>query len=313
MKQQVKTLERRVDLNLMVVFEAIHRTRNLTAAGQALGLSQPAMSHALSRLRWTFGDPLFVRMPRGVRPTAVADEVAPYVTEGMAIIRRGFEREPFDPATSVRVFTIAMSDIGEVVHLPAVFAALAGAPGVRLRAVDLAAAEARAGLADGRVDIALAVNHRSTPPFHDALVVEHGYATVARIGHPAIRKRLTLAEFRKARHVLVTPTGPVKHGEIIESALRSRRIDAQIAVQVAHFHSVAAIVAQSDLIATVPRGFAEAMPRDRIRVFDTPIDLPRVRVSVYWHERYDKDPGNAWLRELYLRVTRAVHAKSAKV
>jgi len=99
MKQQVKTLERRVDLNLMVVFEAIHRTRNLTAAGQALGLSQPAMSHALSRLRWTFGDPLFVRMPRGVRPTAVADEVAPYVTEGMAIIRRGFEREPFDPAT----------------------------------------------------------------------------------------------------------------------------------------------------------------------------------------------------------------------
>jgi DNA-binding transcriptional LysR family regulator len=310
MKQQVSALGRRVDLNLMVVFEAIYRTRNLTAAGEGLGLSQPAMSHALSRLRWTFGDPLFLRVPRGLEPTALADEVAPFVTQGIATIRRGFERKAFDPAVSTRLFTIAMSDIGEVAHLPSILAALGGAPGVRVRTVEMSPTEARAALADGRVDVALAVNMRPAAPFRDALIVEHGYATVARVGHPVIRSRLTAGQFRKARHLLVMPTGPVTHGEVIERALRG--VDAQIAVQVAHFHPVAAIVGRSDLIATVPRGLAETMPRDRIRVFDPPIPLPRVRVSLCWHERYDKDPGNAWLRELYLRATGPVHAAKGR-
>lgn len=312
MKQPVNALERRVDLNLMAVFEAIYRTRNLTVAGAGLGLSQPAMSHALSRLRWTFDDPLFVRLPRGLQPTARADEIAPYVTQGIAIVRQGFERKAFDPATSTRLFTIAMSDIGEVAHLPAALAALAGAPGVRLRTVEMSPPEARAALADGRVDLALAVNLRPAPPFRDALIVEHGYATVARIDHPTIRGRLTLAQFRKAPHLLVMPTGPVTHGEVVERALRSRRVGARIAVQVAHFHPVAAIVSRSDLVATVPRGLAETMPRDRIRVFDTPIELPQVRISLYWHERYDRDPGNAWFREIYLRAARAVHAKPGR-
>jgi DNA-binding transcriptional LysR family regulator len=269
-------------------------------AGEGLGLSQPAMSHALSRLRSTFDDPLFVRLPRGLRPTPLAEEVAPYVTQGIATIRQGFERKAFDPATSTRLFTIAMSDIGEVAHLPRILAALDGTPNIRLRTVEMAPAEARAALADGRVDLALAVNLRPAPPFRDALVVEHGYATVARVGHPTIRSRLTVAQFRKARHLLVMPTGPVKHGEVIERGLRG--VDAHIAVQVAHFHPVAAIVAESDLVATVPRGLAETMPRDRVRVFETPIALPQVRISLCWHERFDRDPGNAWLRELYLRV-----------
>lgn len=307
MKHQVDALGRRVDLNLMVVFEAIYRTRNLTTAGHGLGLSQPAMSHALARLRWTFEDPLFVRLPRGLQPTALAEEVAPYVMQGIATIRQGFERKAFDPATSTRLFTIAMSDIGEVAHLPPTLAALGDSPGVRLRTVEMAPAEARAALADGRVDLALAVNFRAAAPFRDALVVEHGYATVARVGHPFIGERLTVAQFRKASHLLVMPTGPVKHGEVIERALRARGVGARIVVQVAHFHPVAAIVSRSDLIATVPRGLAETMPRERIRVFEPPIALPRVRISLYWHERYDKDPGNAWLREIYLAATREAH------
>jgi DNA-binding transcriptional LysR family regulator len=309
MKRQVGARGRRVDLNLMVAFDAIYRTRNLTAAGEGLGLSQPAMSHALSRLRWTFDDPLFLRLPRGLQPTAVADEVAPFITQGIATIRQGFERKAFDPATSTRLFTIAMSDIGEVAHLPPLLAALSDAPGIRLRTVEMAPAEARAALVDGRVDVALAVNLRSAAPFRDALIVEHGYATVARVGHPVIRSRLTAGQFRKARHLLVMPTGPVTHGEVIERALRG--IDAEIAVQVAHFHPVAAIVSRSDLIATVPRGLAETMPPDRIRVFQPPIPLPRVRISLYWHERYDKDAGNAWLRDLYVRTTRPIYRTPA--
>lgn len=302
MKQRVGALGRRVDLNLMVVFEAIHRMRNLTTAGEALGLSQPAMSHALSRLRTAFDDPLFVRLPRGLRPTALAEEIAPYVIEGLATIRVGFERKAFDPATSRRTFTMAMSDIGEVSHLPRLLAAFADAPGVRIRTVEMPPADVRTALAEGRVDVALAVNLRTGAPYRDALLVEHGYATVARVGHPAIGARLGAAQFRKARHLLVMPTGPVIHGEVVERALRG--VDADIAVEVAHFHPVAAIVGHSDLIATVPRGLAESMPRDRIRVFEPPIALPKVRISLYWHERYDKEPGNAWLRERYLRAVR---------
>src|SRR5688572_24401137 len=98
MKHEVNALGRRVDLNLVVVFEAIYRARNLTAAGRQLSLSQPAMSHALSRLRWALKDPLFVRLPRGLQPTPLADEIAPALARGLAAIRGSFERAAFDPA-----------------------------------------------------------------------------------------------------------------------------------------------------------------------------------------------------------------------
>jgi DNA-binding transcriptional LysR family regulator len=310
MKHEVSAVGRRVDLNLLVIFEAIYRVRNLTAAGDGLGLSQPAMSHALSRLRSVFKDPLFVRLPRGVQPTPLADQIAPSLIDGLATIRQGFERKTFDPAVSTRLFTIAMADIGEVAHLPYVLRAVyREAPSVRIRTTEMSPADCRAALADGQIDLALAANLRAAPPLRDALIVEHGYATVARANHPTIHGKLTLEQFRKARHLLVMPQGPRQHGEVIERALRGPKVRADIAVQVAHFHPVAAIVTQSDLIATVPRGLAQTMQRlASIRVFDPPIALPKARIALLWHERYHRDPGNAWLRELYLREVRAAYA-----
>ena len=304
MKHEVSALGHRVDLNLMVVFEAIYRARNLTAAGESLGLSQPAMSHALSRLRWSFKDPLFVRLPRGLQPTPRAEEIAPALKQGLAAIRGSFERTAFDPGTATRVFTIAMSDLGEVAHVPRILQAMkVEAPRVHLRTVEIAPAEARSALADGRIDLAIGLNLRPAAPFHEALIVEHGYATVVRADHPEIRARLTLAGFRKAQHLLVIPTGPSLHGEVIERALA--KAGARVAMQVAHFHPVAAIVLQSDLIATVPEGLAQTLMRlVDLRVFKPPIPLPSMRISLYWHERYHRDAGNAWLRELYLRAVR---------
>src|SRR5690242_19955423 len=144
MKNDPGPLGRRVDLNLMVVFEAVHEARSLTAAGQRLGLSQPAVSHALARLRHTFKDPLFVRTPRGVVPTPRADEIAPRVAEGLAIIRASFGPREFSAETSTRLFTLGMADIGEVVQLPPLMKAIAPlAPSVRLRTIALAPEEAR--------------------------------------------------------------------------------------------------------------------------------------------------------------------------
>ena len=310
MKQEVNTLGRRVDLNLVVVFEAVYLARNLTAAGQRLGLSQPAMSHALARLRWAFGDPLFVRLPRGLQPTPLADEIAPALSEGLAAIRGSFERAAFDAGTSTRNFTIAMSDLGEVAHVPRILQAMkAQAPGVRLRTVELAPAEARTALGEGRIDLAIGINLRLGAPFRDALLVEHGYRTLVRAGHPDIRSRLTLTQFREAHHLLVIPTGPTMHGEVIERALQ--KVGAKVAMQVAHFHPVASIVTQSDLVATVPGGMAQTLERlIDIRSFEPPLALPKVRISLYWHERYHRDPGNAWLRELYVRVIRPAGSAS---
>jgi DNA-binding transcriptional LysR family regulator len=311
MKHEVGTLGRRVDLNLMVVFDAVYRTRNLTIAGDRLGLSQPAMSHALSRLRSVFGDPLFVRMPRGLHPTACADEIAPAVAEGLAAIRGSFERQPFDPRKSTRAFTLGMADLAEVVQLPRLLRALRDAPGIRLRTVTLPPAQARAALAEGRLDLALS-NVRVRKPFHEFELGIPPYATVARIGHPSIRDRLTLAGFRSARHLLVTPAaGGIIHGEAIERALRDPAVNADIAVQVSHFHSVATIVSESDLIATIPWGLAQAMAAHyRLRVFKPPIRLPLTPLLVIWHERYHRDPGNVWLRDLLCRVAMPLYGRT---
>ena len=112
MKSDIKTLGRRIDLNLLVVFDAIYKARNLGTAGETMGLSQPAMSHALARLRSLFKDPLFVRLPRGLQPTPYADTIAPTVAQGIAAIRGVFDEVGFDPASSRRIFRIAMTDLG---------------------------------------------------------------------------------------------------------------------------------------------------------------------------------------------------------
>lgn len=304
MKHEVSALGHRIDLNLMVLFEAIYRMRNLTSAGRSLGLSQPAMSHALSRLRWVFKDPLFVRAPRGLQPTSLADEIAPSLTEGLATIRAGFERKHFDPATSSRIFTIAMADIGEFVHMPHLLRALRATPGVRIRTLDIPAPRRRAALAEGEADLATA-NTAADRPIRCELIGEHGYKTVVRDDHPLIRSKLTLGQFRKAKHLLIMGT---RHGEVIERVLRSSAVNADIAAQVGSFLSVAAILPQTDLVATVPSGIARAMAHmSPVRLFEPPIALPKARIYLWLHERYDRDPGNTWLRDLYLREVRPLY------
>lgn len=297
----------KIDLNLLGVFEAVYQARSLTAAGERLGLSQPAVSHALARLRHVFKDPLFVRTPRGVTPTALAEEIAPRVAEGLAIIRASFEPRRFEPRTSTRLFTLGMADIGEVVQLPPLMKAIAAeAPNVRLRTMALPPAQARAALAEGHMDIAL-TNVQVKMPLHQHILGTPGYATVVSADHPTIRGKLTLAQFRKARHLLVRPIGAgIKHGETIERALRS--VGAQIALQVGHFFPVGAIVAQSDLVATVPWGLARTLQGMLpLRMFKPPIPLPIAHVAIMWHERFHREKGNAWLREIFIREMQKVY------
>jgi DNA-binding transcriptional LysR family regulator len=184
MKTSVNALAQRIDLNLIVIFDAIYRARNLTAAGRGLGLSQPAMSHALARLRSILKDPLFVRLPRGLHPTPLADDMAPALMDGLAVIRGGLERKTFEPASSTRVFRIAMGDIAEVVHLPQLIRELRiSAPHVRLQTVEIPGPELRDALGEGEVDLGTG-NDRIGAGCREAALYEGQYACVVRADHP---------------------------------------------------------------------------------------------------------------------------------
>ena len=303
MKSRIDTLGQRIDLNLLVAFDAIYRSRNLTAAGRGLGLSQPAMSHVLGRLRYTFNDPLFVRLPRGLQPTPLANEVAPALTEALGIIRGSLERQTFDASRSTRVFNIGMGDIGEVVHLPHLVRELrSSAPHVRLNTTQIPGPRVRDALGVGEVDVATG-DYDLGAGCRELKLYEAEYACVLRADHPTIGARLTLRQFRAAEHILIKPPGPSQHGEHLERALASRNVAARVAVQMAHFHGVAALVTSTDLIATVPSRLAESMKRfSGVKVLPPPIALPKIKVSLYWHERFHRDPGNAWLRSVYLKL-----------
>lgn len=303
MKSRIDNRGRRVDLNLLVTFEAIYQSRNLTIAGRGLGLSQPAMSHALGRLRSTFGDPLFVRMPGGLQPTPVANEIAPALMEGLAAIRGSLQRKTFDAAKSFRVFNIGMGDIAEVVHLPHVVRELhTSAPHVRLNSNAIPGPRLADALGDGEVDVATGIYQLGAGCRQIALY-ENEYACVLRADHPYIGTKLTLKQFKAVEHILVAPKGASQHAQIIERALTSRKVNARIAVQVSNFHGVMALITSTDLIATIPGRLAQSMQQStNINVLPPPIPLPKINVSLYWHERFHREPGNAWLRSVFIKL-----------
>jgi DNA-binding transcriptional LysR family regulator len=296
----------RVDLNLLVVFDAIYTSRNLTAAGRTVGLSQPATSHALARLRAFFNDPLFVRLPRGLQPTPLADGIAPSIAGALRTIRDSLQPHPFDPRKDARIFRIGMGDIAEWIHLPQIRSAVsARAPHVRVHSMQIPGPHLGEALGDGEVDIATG-DYDLGAGCRNVLLYETSYACVLRADHPEFRTRLTLEQFKAAEHILVVPTSAFRHKETIERALTSRKLSARIAMQISHFHSVLPLIASSDLIATIPVRLAQAMGQfANIKVLPVPIPLPKIRVSLYWHERFHREPGNAWLRGLYMNLLKA--------
>lgn len=306
MKSKFDAVGGRIDLNLLVMFDAIYRLRNLTAAGRTLSLSQPAMSHALNRLRTTFKDPLFVRLPRGLQPTPLANELAPALMEGLAAIRAGLERRTFEPATSTRTFRIGMGELSEEVQLPLLLREIsASAPHIRLHTLQVPGPHLGDALGDGEVDMATG-DYELGAGCRSMVLYEREYACAVRADHPVIGSELTLKQFKAARHILVAPQTTYHHAQNIERALTSRKVNARIAVQISHFHGVMALITSSDLIATIPKRLAQSMQQlANIKVLPPPIPLPKFKVTLYWHERFHRDPGNEWLRAIFIKRCKA--------
>jgi len=286
------------DLNLLLVFEAMFRHGSVTRAAAQIGLTQSAMSSALGRLRKQFGDPLFVNTRSGMLPTPRALELAPPLTEALAMVRGAMgSRESFDPRSSTRSLRVYMTDVGEMVLLPALMKHLhTRAPAMRLETAQLQATELAVRLETGDIDLAIGYLPQLPDKIRRARLFEEHYVCMTRPDHPlGSSAPLTLKEFLGARHVLIASMG--SGHQMLERTLAERGVHDNVALRVPHFVVVPLIVAGTDLVVSLPSRVAGASARlVKVKVHPLPIPIPSFDVSLYWHERVENDPANQWLR-----------------
>lgn len=286
----------RIDLNLLVVFKHLLVERNVSRAAQALELSQPAVSNALARLRKLLGDELFLRTPGGMVPTPLAEQLAGSVTQALGMIQAALnQRAAFDPQHSERSFVVSMTDIGEIYFLPALMDLLRKqAPGVSIT-THRNSGNLRDEMEAGKVDLAIGLIPGLKGGFFQRRLFAQRYVCLMRKGHRLDKKRITLAEFSEAEHLVVVSAG-TGHGKVDE-ILKRKGIGRRIALTVPHFVAVGHILQATDLVSTVPERFAERMVKPfNLVALPHPVDLPQVAINVFWHARNHREPGSQWLR-----------------
>lgn len=293
----------RYDLNLLPVFVSLMEERSVTRAAQRLGMTQPALSNALARLRTTLNDPLFVRERYGIRPTPLAEDLAPAITEALARIDevvRG--QQAFDPARATQTFTLAPTGFVEFVLAPEIVARVRDqAPGIKLRLTPFGADLAETGVMSGTT--AMVLGRLVDPP--DNLVVQHlmddSLACVVRADHPEVQDQITREQYERLKHVNVLPPGRLRAG--LFQALDQQGLRRDVAVSVTHFLAVPEMVAATDYCATLPSLICRRLTRDpRLKVVPAPVDLGTFPVQMGWHVRYRHDPAHRWLRSLVADV-----------
>ena len=286
-----------LDLNLLRVFDSVLHERGVTPAAARLGLTQPAVSNALARLRSVFGDALFVRTPSGMDPTPFARELAEPVRQALALLESALAHGPgFDPATSTRAFRFYMSDLGQIEFLPPLVERVQqAAPGVRLEAVGLDTEDISDALAAGALDLAMGFLPGLGPPVQRQALFRDPYLCLMRADHPTIGERLTKKLFLEASHALVTYRGGHR---VIEEALERAGIARRIALRVPHFTVVPMVLERTDLVLTLPARVARVFERrGKLKTLPPPMPIALAEVALHWHERFEADPGNRWLRE----------------
>lgn len=287
----------RADLNLFRVLEAIATHGGTSGAARALRLTQPAISHALTRLRTMFGDPLFVRQGNGMVPTARARDVLEPVRAHLAGLYETLVLAPeFTPARLVLDFRVGFRDISEAVAFPALMQRLAReAPGVRMLSRRVPREHFERELSAGTLDLGVDRKIRVGPQIQSSVVTHEAHAVVMRAEHPLRTRKLTRAHYVQARHVVVTHLdGP----EPIDHLLAERGQSRDIVLRCQHFFAACKVVASSDWLLTMPRSYAnelaEVLP---IAVLPLPLALPEIELTMYWHQARSNDQAHAWLRD----------------
>jgi len=294
-----------LDLNLLVVLAALLEERHVTRAASRVGLSQSATSHALSRLRELYRDPLLVRSGRRLDLTPRAVELPPQLTRGLAELGGTLSgARAFEPLTARRSFSVGMADYVQALllppllrllttHAPHVDIAISGFPNLVER------------LDDGSTDLAVLVGSELPKGLSSRKLFTDGFTCMVRKGHPQVRgTRLSMARYLSLSHVLVSPSG--QGASYVDTELERRGLTRRIALRVSSFLIAPKVVTESDLVSTGPSRLLRVLAqRYPIRLLAPPLRLPRFDLYLVWHSRLDHDPAHAWLRQQFSQVCSA--------
>ena len=287
-----------IDLNLLHAFQAVHSEGSVTRAAERMGVSQPTVSHALTRLRHLYRDPLFVRTQGGMAPTAKADRLAEAVRHALHVLDVAIqEGARYEPAGSDRIFRLHMSDIGETVFLPRLLQVLAErAPEVRLETFQYDDKDIGPALDSGRIDLALGYIPALSEFERTALLAER-YVVLMRAGHPLASRAPTRAALARLRYAIVRSHGATAR------ALKDLGLSANIRLSMPHFLVLPRILAETDLAVVMPARLADVFrAMGDYAVWRPRVGLPPFDVSVHWSWRYAGEPGTRWLRELIVTL-----------
>lgn len=291
------------DLNLLRVFDALMRERSVTRAGERIGLSQPAVSAALNRLRVLLEDQLFVRRGNEMVPTPRADDAFAPVHDALRSLEAALgSPRGFDPATARRTFTLLGADFFSVLLMPRLFARWSdSAPGLTWRFLDSARGDVTRLLQDDVIDVALERPLETSDPIENALLLSSPFAVIARRGHPALDgvdpgTPVPLAIYLSLPHAIRSVDGSLSG--MVDEALAKAGMERTVRIALPHFQSVVETIAATSALAAVPRQFADAVAeRLDLAVYAMPVEVPAPDVRLYWHARRNDDPAHRWLRE----------------
>ena len=287
----------KLDLDWLSVFVEIYKTQSVSRAAQALGMEQASASIALNKLRRHFDDPLFCRTSAGMAPTPRAQSIYPDLLEALLRLEKARGATgAFLPQQTTREFRICMTDISEIVLLPRLINHLQTIAPSLIIAGEKISPDSRRSLESGDVDLAVGFTPDLEAGFYQQALFAQNFVCLASGNHPRIGSKLTLKGFLNEGHIQVISSG-TGHS-IVDRVLAKTKIDRRIVLRVPSYLGVARIVAQTEFLVIVPRQLGSALAQqENVKVLEPPMLLPSYKVKQHWHERYNLDAGNVWLRK----------------
>lgn len=303
---------RGVDLNLLVVFQQLYLHRNTSTVAEKLGITQPAVSNCLARLRKQLNDELFERTPQGMSPTPYADMISEAIGYGLSTLEAGLGVvDNFDPKVSDRTFRLAMSEMTETDVLPLLYQYLKTvAPNVCIQSVGERGAELKTELEEGDVDLAIGFFPQLQAGFYQRGLVEEPYVCLLREGHPMLSGDNTVERLAEYDHLIVDARES-GHSHV-EQSLRAAGIGHTREVHIPNFLSAPFIVKDSDLVVTLPQRFAHVVAAPfGLHVLEHPVNIEPSWVRLFWHKRFHRDQGLIWLRQCLVDLRSSSAASQA--
>jgi len=296
----------RLDLNLLRTFDAIYRHHSLSAAATELGLTQPAISAALKRLRTHFDNPLFVRTSHGMRPTPHADAMSAAIARALDILRGVGQAQVFSQASTTVHYRIYINDVGMLVVMPGVLRHVSElAPHAKISIIDLRPDEVVEALDRGHIDLAIGYFLGMPNWARQQTLRRTRYVCAVRSDHPQIGDSLSLAQFLNAKHGMYATSGSPH--SVVDETMARLNLSRDVTLRVPRFAALPFLIASSDLIVTIPEDLGQTFSRlIDIKLFAPPFMLEPFEIKQYWHERHHAEPAFQWLRNVVRRETMAI-------